>query len=248
MASREAAGHLIDNLTISIIDCDLVAIIIIYRRNIRIEEYRQHELDKLQSEKKLAKRLFEQTAVALVNAIDAKDTYTHGHSSRVADYSRRLAEMNKKSEQECDEIYYAALVHDVGKIGVPRSIINKASRLTDEEYSIIKQHPTMGVQILQSISEFPTLSIGAHYHHERYDGKGYPDGLAGTDIPEVARIICVADAYDAMTSNRSYRGFMPQDAVKKEIEKGRGTQFDPEIAGMMLDIMEEDRDYELHEH
>ena len=102
----------------------------------------------------------------------AKDKYTHGHSARVAEYSKKLAEMKGKTEQECEEIYYSALVHDVGKIGVPISILSKDSRLTEEEYLTIKQHPVTGVQILESIKEFPSLSIGAHYHHERYDGSG----------------------------------------------------------------------------
>ena len=198
-------------------------------------------------EQKSMQRLFKQTATALVNAIDAKDTYTHGHSARVADYSRQLAKMNGKSRQECDTIYYTALVHDVGKIGVPGSIINKDSRLTDEEYAIIKAHPTTGAQILDSISEFPELSIGAHYHHERYDGKGYPEGLKGEEIPEMARIIAVADAYDAMTSKRSYRDPIPQQKVHEEIVKGTGTQFDPEYARLMLHLIDEDLEYQMSE-
>ena len=130
--------------------------------------------------------LFEQTAKALVNAIDTKDKYTHGHSSRVAEYSRRLAEMNHKSASQCDMVYYTALLHDVGKIGISDHIINKKGRLNDEEYAIIKQHPAKGAKILEKISEYQYLSIGAHYHHERYDGKGYPNGLKAEDIPEIA--------------------------------------------------------------
>ena len=191
------------------------------------------------------RRLFKQTATALVNAIDAKDTYTHGHSERVAQYSRKLAEMEGKSEQECEEIYYAALVHDVGKIGVPENIINKNGRLTDEEYAIIKQHPSMGVQILNGISEFPQLSTGAHYHHERYDGRGYPEGLKGEEIPEAARIIAVADSYDAMSSKRSYRDAIPQQKVREEIVKGIGTQFDPGYARLMLRMIDDDLEYRM---
>ena len=191
------------------------------------------------------KRLFHQTAIALVNAIDAKDRYTHGHSSRVADYSRKIAELAGKSEKECEEIYYAALLHDVGKIGIPGSIINKDGKLTDEEYGIIKQHPTKGVQILGSIKEFPYLVIGAQYHHERYDGKGYPEGRKGTDIPEMARMISVADAYDAMTSKRSYRDPIPQDKVREEFVKGSGSQFDPEFARLMLHLIDLDTEYEM---
>ena len=184
--------------------------------------------------------LFEQTATALVNAIDAKDTYTHGHSSRVAEYSRRLAEMNNKSQKECDEIYYSALLHDVGKIGVPLEIINKIGKLTDEEYAEIKKHPVFGDQILSSIQQAPYLAIGARHHHERYDGRGYPDGLSGEDIPLIARIIAVADAYDAMTSIRSYREPLTRDTVKEELRRGIGTQFDPTFARIMLRVMDDE--------
>ena len=239
-------GLSLTNITISLL-AFILRILEITEARKELDTIHAREKDLLEKEQESTYRLFRQTATALVNAIDAKDTYTHGHSSRVADYSRRLAEMNKKSEQECDEIYYAALVHDVGKIGVPRSIINKASRLTDEEYSIIKQHPTMGVQILQSISEFPTLSIGAHYHHERYDGNGYPEGIKEKDIPEIARIIAVADAYDAMTSKRSYRDPIPQQKVREEIVKGTGTQFDPVYARLMLHLIDVDTEYEMRE-
>ncbi|MCR4587924.1 MAG: HD-GYP domain-containing protein [Lachnospiraceae bacterium] len=184
---------------------------------------------------------------ALASAIDAKDKYTHGHSARVAEYSRRLARMNGKSDQECDEIYYAALLHDVGKIGIPESIITKEGRLTKEEYEKIQEHPVLGKQILQQISEFPYLSIGAYGHHERYDGKGYPQGLKGTDIPEAARIISVADAYDTMTSKRSYRDPIPQQIVREEIVKGTGTQFDPAYARIMLHMIDEDLEFEMRE-
>jgi putative nucleotidyltransferase with HDIG domain len=192
-------------------------------------------------------RLFEQTATALANAIDAKDQYTHGHSTRVAEYSRKIAEHYGKSPAECDEIYQIALLHDVGKIGIDESIINKDGKLTDEEYATIKQHPVLGAQILKSITEYPNLIIGAKYHHERYDGKGYPDRLKGDDIPEIARIISVADAYDAMTSKRSYRAPIPQQTVREEIVKGSGTQFDPKFAKIMQHLIDLDSEYEMKE-
>ena len=194
------------------------------------------------------RNLFEQTATALVNAIDTKDKYTHGHSRRVAEYSRKLAEANHLSEKECDEVFYAALLHDVGKIGIPASIINKAGKLTEEEYETVKHHPVLGNQILRSINEFPYLSIGANGHHERYDGNGYPYGLKGTDIPEIARIISVADAYDAMSSKRSYRDVIPQQLIREEIIKGIGTQFDPIYARHMLHLIDMDPEYEMREH
>ncbi|MCR5168531.1 MAG: HD-GYP domain-containing protein [Oscillospiraceae bacterium] len=198
-------------------------------------------------ENKTTQRMFEQTATALVNAIDAKDAYTHGHSSRVTDYSRKITEISGKSKNECDEIYYTALLHDVGKIGVSMEIINKVGKLTNEEYETIKQHPGMGAQILESISECPYLMTGALYHHERYDGKGYPNHLKGKDIPEAARIVAVADAYDAMTSQRSYRDAIPQHIVREELVKGIGTQFDPEFAKIMIHLIDLDSEYKMQE-
>ena len=191
--------------------------------------------------------MFEQTAEALANAIDAKDKYTHGHSSRVAMYSERIARRAGLPEEECENIYFAGLLHDVGKIGIADQIINKEGKLTDEEYAQIKMHPVYGNQILASINKSPYLSIGAHHHHERYDGNGYPDHLKGEDIPEVARIIAVADAYDAMTSKRSYRDPIPQDKVREELVKGIGTQFDPRFAQIMLNLVDEDTDYSMKE-
>lgn len=205
------------------------------------------EMEYLKKSQQSSQRLFEQTATALVNAIDAKDKYTHGHSSRVAEYSRKIAEIYGKSEQECREIYYAALLHDVGKIGIPKEIINKEGKLTKEEYEVIKQHPVVGKQILSSISEYPYLSICANHHHERYDGKGYPEKLKGEDIPEIARIVAVADAYDAMTSKRSYRDPIPQQKVREEFVKGAGIQFDPEFSKIMLHLIDLDSEYEMKE-
>ena len=176
---------------------------------------------------------------SLAQAIDAKDAYTNGHSSRVAEYARAIAARKGYSFSRQNEIYVTGLLHDVGKIGVPDEIINKPGRLTPEEYEIIKTHPVTGEKILHSIRERPELAVGARWHHERYDGTGYPDGLAGNAIPEIARIIAVADAYDAMTSRRSYRDVLPEEQVRSELEKGKGTQFDPVFADIMLSIMDE---------
>ena len=126
-------------------------------------------------------------------------------------------------------------------------LIEREYKLTDEEYAMIKEHPVMGAKILATITEIPKLVTGARWHHERFDGRGYPDGLKGDDIPEEARIIAVADAYDAMTSHRSYRDIIPQDHVKSEIEKGMGTQFDERFGKIMLKMIEEDKDYIMHE-
>ena len=184
---------------------------------------------------------------SLVQTIDAKDKYTNGHSIRVAMYSRMLASRLGFDDKECDKIYRMGLLHDIGKIGVPNDIINKRSRLDDEEYMIIKSHTLQGHEILKRIKSFPELAEAARWHHERFDGKGYPDKLKGPEVPLEIRIISVADSYDAMTSNRSYRSFLPQEVVKSELEKYSGTQFDPSVAQQMLQIMDEDKDYQLHE-
>ena len=183
----------------------------------------------------------------LAEAIDAKDEYTNGHSSRVAAYTRELARRAGYSEKEQDDIYMMGLLHDVGKIGVPDAVINKPGRLTQEEFGEIKKHPVIGAKILANIQDMPHLADGARWHHERYDGSGYPDGLRGEEIPEKARIIAVADAYDAMTSDRSYRRRMPQEEVRAQLEQGKGTQFDPRFAGIMLRMMDDDPDYRMRE-
>lgn len=183
----------------------------------------------------------------LADAIDAKDAYTKGHSGRVAEYSKEIAKRVGYSIERQEEIYMMGLLHDVGKIGVPDAVINKPGKLTDEEFAKIKTHPERGARILQNIEEMPKLATGARWHHERFDGKGYPDGLSGENIPEEARIIAVADAYDAMTSHRSYRDVIPQNVVRGELVKGSGTQFDPRFAKVMTEIIDEDVDYKLHE-
>lgn len=192
-------------------------------------------------------RLSLQIVQTLAGTIDAKDSYTNGHSVRVAEYARMIAKAVGYSEHAQQEIYMIGLLHDVGKIGVPDTIINKRSRLTGEEYAIIKTHPVVGHDILRNITEMPKLAVGARWHHERYDGKGYPDGLAGTDIPEEARIIAVADAYDAMSSRRSYHEIYPQEHIIQELRNGKGTQFDPLFADVMLDLIASDRSYQMRE-
>ncbi len=182
---------------------------------------------------------------ALATTIDAKDRYTSGHSQRVAEYALAIAQRMGKSEEEQKVILYAALLHDVGKIRVPNEVINKPGRLTDEEFDQIKLHPVSGYHILRDIHEDERIGEGAKYHHERYDGHGYPNGLKGEDIPEVARIIGVADAYDAMASNRSYRNALPQNVIREEFVKGRGKQFDPKIADIMIEMIDEDKEYRM---
>ena len=182
---------------------------------------------------------------ALSYTIDAKDRYTSGHSQRVADYSLAIAKRMGKSEADQKIIYYAGLLHDVGKIRVSEEVINKAAKLTEEEFNQIRIHPVSGYHILKDIHEDIRIAYGAKYHHERYDGKGYPNALEGENIPEIARIIGVADAYDAMASNRSYRDALPQEIVRSEIEKGKGKQFDARIADIMLQMIDEDTNYNM---
>lgn len=190
--------------------------------------------------------LASQSIIALSNAVEAKDIYTKGHSQRVAKYSRMIAKRMGMDREKQSEIYYIGLLHDIGKIGVRDTVINKNGRLTEEEYEEIKRHPVVGYDILKNITEIPDISMGAKWHHEKYDGSGYPDGLKGEEIPLIARIIAVADAYDAMTSTRSYRDVLPQKVVREEIEKNLGKQFAPDIAKIMLDIIDEDVYYKLN--
>lgn len=183
----------------------------------------------------------------IARTIDAKDRYTNGHSQRVAKYVAAIAERMGKGREEQQQFYDAALLHDVGKIHIPDAIINKSTRLTEKEFEYIKLHPVAGYCILRDIKQNALIASAAKWHHERYGGNGYPNGLSGKNIPEVARIVGVADAYDAMTSNRSYRKIMPQDQVRSEIENGRGRQFDPEIADIMLEMIDEDKEYKLRQ-
>ncbi|MBO7355030.1 MAG: HD domain-containing protein [Lachnospiraceae bacterium] len=196
---------------------------------------------------KRIKTLSVEVMESLAHTIDAKDKYTRGHSVRVAKYSRMIAEKMGLSEQDQENVFYSGLLHDIGKIGVPDEIINGEGDLSNAEYSVVMMHPSVGADILSEIKSLPDMSIGARYHHERYDGTGYPEGIAGEKIPLLARIIAVADSYDAMTSNRSYRSYLPQKEAREEIERNKGTQFDPVIADIMLQIIDEDKDYRFHE-
>lgn len=217
----------------------------------RLQKDLQKEVEKqtkkAEDRRRQVERLSDQIINALAETIDAKDTYTNGHSMRVAQYSREIAKRVGKTEEEQERIYYMGMLHDIGKIGIPDSIITKNSSLSDKEYFVTRKHPEIGAEILATISEIPDLGVGARWHHERYDGTGYPDGLKGTDIPEEARMIAVADAYDAMASKRSYRDVLPQKIVYEEIKKGKGTQFDPAFADIMLSLMDEDKEYQMRE-
>lgn len=222
-----------------------VANVLVLRVKHAVELIRlQRDLESVVEEKtRENENLFLHVVESLADAIDAKDNYTNGHSGRVADYSKEIAARYGYDEKHQEKIFMMGLLHDVGKIGVPDEVINKPGKLTEEEFAHIKKHPVIGGKILSNIKEMPELAAGAKWHHERYDGTGYPEGLSGDDIPEEARIIAVADAYDAMTSNRSYRGSLPQETVRAEIENGKGTQLDPKFADIMLKMIDEDKDY-----
>lgn len=186
-------------------------------------------------------RMTMQTITTIANTIDAKDEYTRGHSKRVAEYSATIAAELGMSDVEISNIRIIGLLHDIGKIGIPDSVLNKPGKLTNEEFQIMKGHTLAGAEILKDIDMIPGLEIGAKYHHERIDGKGYPEGISGDDIPYLARIIAVADAYDAMSSNRVYRRHLPKDKILSELEKGCGMQWDEEITKVMIRLINEDR-------
>lgn len=205
-----------------------------------------HIDERLEQERRLT-RLTREFMLALAKAVDAKDHYTSGHSFRVAKYAREIARRMGKTEKEQEDIYTMGILHDIGKIGIPKAIINKKGKLTDEEFAQIREHPVLGHEILRYVNELPALATGARWHHERYDGRGYPDGLSGEGIPEEARIICVADAYDAMTSNRAYSDIRPQSDVRAEIVRCRGSQFDPAIADIMVQMIDDDKRYQMRE-
>lgn len=184
-------------------------------------------------------RMGNETILTIAKAVDAKDENTSQHSSRVSEYSVMIAKRLGFDGEECERLRQTALLHDIGKIGVPDSVLNKPGKLTDEEYEIMKKHVLMGAEILKNFTLIDRVEEGALYHHERYDGKGYIHGLKGEEIPLYARIIGIADAFDAMTANRVYRKKLDFEYVLEELKKGRGTQFDPKLVDIMLQLVED---------
>jgi len=200
---------------------------------------KRHER-KMEEQLAIANRQIEmgkQTVVAIARTVDAKDQRTSDHSKRVAIYSKQIAQEFGLDDKQCRDIEWAAHMHDIGKIGIPDAILNKPARLTDEEYAVMKSHTTRGAEILKDFTLLDNVIDGAQYHHERYDGRGYPQGLKGEEIPLFARIIGVADAFDAMTANRIYRQQMDFSYVLGEMQKGRGTQFDPQFVDILLKLI-----------
>ncbi|MDD6551652.1 MAG: HD-GYP domain-containing protein [Lachnospiraceae bacterium] len=180
-----------------------------------------------------------ESVIAMAKALFLKDRSTGEHCHRVAYYSAKLARAYGFSDDETKNLKKAAMLHDIGKIAIPDAILNKPEKLTPEEYETMKTHTTAGAELLKGFTMVDHVAEGALYHHERYDGNGYPMGLSGTAIPLYGRIIAVADTFDAMTANRVYRGALDMKHVVKEIEEGRGTQFDPELADIFLSLIEE---------
>ena len=175
----------------------------------------------------------------LAKTIDAKDKYTNGHSFRVSEYSVKLARRLGWADEEINLIERESLLHDIGKIGVPDAVLNKPGRLNDEEFNTIKNHTGIGKTILEGIDGMQSVADIAAYHHERFDGSGYPEGLKGTEIPAHARIISIADAFDAMSSDRVYRKGMEKDAIRRELVNGSGKQFDPEYLSVFLKLFDD---------
>ncbi len=178
-----------------------------------------------------------QSMNTFINFIDAKDPYTSGHSRRVAMYAAEIAKRMRLSEDEIQNVYYAGLLHDAGKISIPDAVLNNPGKLSDEERKQIQNHTVAGGEMLKQLSSLRGIRETALYHHERYDGKGYPEGLRGESIPLYARIVGVADSYDAMSSNRVYRRHLTKDEIIEEIQQGSGTQFDPGIVPYMVDMI-----------
>ena len=194
----------------------------------KFKKQREHDL-----------RIIDESLRTFAHIIDAKDCYTRGHSIRVAIYSREIAMRMKMDEDACQHLYYIALLHDIGKIGISDAILQKPGALTKEERNVIETHVTIGGEVLKDFTSLPGIAEGALYHHERYDGNGYPNGLKGDEIPLFARIICVADSFDAMSSARCYRPKLELDYILSELKDKSGSQFDPVIAKYMIEMIEE---------
>lgn len=218
------------------------------RRIIELDHYQRSIEEEVRKQAGRSRRLTREMMMALSKTVDTKDHYTDGHSRRVAAICAELGRRLGKDDRTQVMLYEIGLLHDIGKIGVHDQIIRKDSGLTDDEFGEIKEHTQKGYEILKEIKDMPELSEGARWHHERYNGTGYPDGLKGEEIPETARITCVADCYDAMTSTRSYSSPRKQEEVRAEIERCRGTFFDPEIADVMLSMIDEDKEYRMNEN
>ena len=245
---HESTGEEVQSLSVTIIKDKaiyerlwfwiLCAFLLVFAASGAVTLYFRHKTMLLVKEQQKTKQLVKEITIVFAKCIDMKDHYTNGHSARVAKYSVMLARQMGKSDEEVENIRNIALLHDIGKISIPDNILNKPDRLTDEEYAIMRSHSQRGYDILKEIKIAPELAIGAGFHHERLDGKGYPHGLKNEEIPEIARIIAVADTFDAMYSTRPYRKQMPLRTVVAEIQKGAGTQLSPEVVDAFMKLVE----------
>jgi len=204
---------------------------VIFISDIRIRTYTRRQ--------EQYKSIIDETLDAFANVIDAKDEYTNGHSIRVANYASEIARRMGLDEDTQENIHIIALLHDIGKVGIPDAILNKPGKLSPEELDIIRSHTTVGEKILTNFTSVENIANGALYHHERFDGAGYPSGISGKDIPLCARIICVADSYDAMSSTRCYREMLSSEEIIEEFKRCSGTQFDPDIVPYIIEMIED---------
>lgn len=208
-------------------------------RVLQLEDLNKNLQEKVREKTGQIEQLSFEIISTIASMIEAKDSYTKGHSVRVAEYSAMIAKAVGWGDKEIQNLKYIALLHDIGKVGIPDNVLNKIGKLTEAEFQIIQSHTMLGGDILKEVRSIDDVASGARYHHERYDGQGYPCGLSGEHIPEVARIICIADAYDAMNSKRVYRDRLSGEMIRKELTKGRGTQFDPAYLDAFLHLLDE---------
>lgn len=201
--------------------------------------YFKIKINSLENREKRYKQLIDESLETFAHAIDAKDPDTNGHSVRVAYYSREIARRMGWEEQEQERIYCMGMLHDIGKIGIPDSILKKPDRLTENEMEIIRSHPSIGGEILKDFRALKDISEGARYHHERFDGNGYNEGLKGEEIPLCARIICVADCYDTMASRRVYKENHDENYILEELKRCSGTHFDPKVVPYMVEMIQD---------
>lgn len=203
--------------------------------------YLSKNLDKeINAKTKQLNGISDQIVKTIVYSIETKDENTKGHAERVADYAVKIGRKLRWQDQKCTELWLSAILHDVGKIGIPDEVLKKGPSLTDEDYEIIKKHTEYGEKILQNLTYYPKARVVARSHHERFDGTGYPDGLAGKDIPIEARIVAIADAYVAMSSKRSHREKLSMKKIIEELIEGKSSQFDPELVDAFLDVLNDE--------
>lgn len=208
---------------------------------LRIKENESHKklITAVKSEHNKVLSISMQTILAINNAVEAKNIYLGKHSLRVAHFSCLLAEKLNWPETEIQQLHTLAMLHDIGKIGINSSILNKETALNDDEFEEMKKHTVIGGKILKDLTIVPKANLVANYHHEHYDGKGYPENLSGENIPIEARIVCIADSFDSMKYPRGFKDTLDNSSIKIELENGKGSQFDPVLADLFLQVCEE---------